>query len=222
MTKKPNLQASNKENNTKQNINSTNPVMHSKVEDGFALLIGTFLVGFALFLLQSSNTLTGGNAGLALLVHYITGINFGLLFFVFNIPFYFLGYFQLGKQMVIKTFIAVALLSLMTQIPPKYIDISTINPIFGTIVANVIFGVGFLILFRHRASLGGFNLLALFFQEKLGIAAGKVQMMLDVCVLIASFAFVDWRLLLISIMGVIILNLILTMNHRQDRYVATS
>ncbi len=197
-----------------------NQVTHSKIEDALAMITGTFMIGFALLLMQSSHTLTGGTAGLALLVHYVTDIRFGVLFFLFNLPFYYLAYKQLGMAMVIKTFIAVGLLSLMTELHPMFINIGEIQPLYGTILANVFFGVGFLILFRHRASLGGFNLFALFMQERYNIPAGKVQMAMDVTVLIASFAFVNWQLLLISILGAIILNMIIATNHRTDRYVA--
>ena len=74
-------------------------------------------------------------------------------------------------------------------------------------------------MFRHRSSLGGFNLLVLFIQERYGIRAGKVQMALDVTILLASSVFVSVTLLAISILGAIILNMILTLNHRPDRYV---
>ncbi len=207
--------------NSNHSTSNDNPTAsHSKVEDALAMIIGTFMIGFALLLMQSSHTLTGGTAGLALLVHYVTDIRFGVLFFLFNLPFYYLAYKQLGMAMVIKTFIAVGLLSLMTELHPMFINIGEVQPLYGTILANVFFGVGFLILFRHRASLGGFNLFALFMQERYHIPAGKVQMAMDVSVLIASFAFVNWQLLLISILGAVILNMIIATNHRTDRYVA--
>ncbi len=209
---------STKSNNLQNENNSL--ATHSKIEDALAMIIGTFMIGFALLLMQASHTLTGGTAGLALLVHYVTDIRFGVLFFLFNLPFYYLAYKQLGMAMVIKTFIAVGLLSLMTELHPMFITISDIQPLYGTILANILFGVGFLILFRHRSSLGGFNLFALFMQERYNIRAGKVQMAMDVSVLIASFAFVNWQLLLISIVGAVILNMIITTNHRPDRYVA--
>ncbi len=210
----------NSTNSNNSTPNNKPTASHSKIEDALAMIIGTFMIGFALLLMQSSHTLTGGTAGLALLVHYVTDIRFGVLFFLFNLPFYYLAYKQLGMAMVIKTFIAVGLLSLMTELHPMFIDIGEVQPLYGTILANVFFGVGFLILFRHRASLGGFNLFALFMQERYNIPAGKVQMAMDVSVLIASFAFVNWQLLLISILGAIILNMIITANHRPDRYVA--
>ena len=192
---------------------------HSHLEDAMAMVIGTFLISFALLLMQQAHTLTGGTAGFALLVHYATGIKFGVIFFLINIPFYYLAYKRLGMQMVIKTMIAVALLSVLTELHPHFIHLDGITPVYGTVLANLLIGIGFLILFRHRSSLGGFNLLALYLQERYGISAGKVQMGLDISVLLASTMFISVPLLAISILGAVVLNLILTINHRPDRYV---
>ena len=122
--------------------------------------------------------------------------------------------------LVIKTFIAVALLAGFTEIIPHFFHLSSVNPIYATIFANVLMGVSFLILFRHRSSLGGVNLLALYLQERFKIPAGKVQMAIDVVILLTALFFVDWQLILVSILGVIILNSIILLNHKSSRYVA--
>lgn len=184
------------------------------------MVLGTFMTAFALMLMQQANILTGGTAGLSLLVHYATGISFGLVFFIINIPFYYLAYKRLGTAMVIKTFIAVAMLSIFTELHPHFINISKLDPLYATVSANVLIGIGLLILFRHRSSLGGFGILALYVQEYYKISAGKVQLAMDTCVLLASLIYVPLPLVLTSIIGVVILNLILTMNHKTDRYIA--
>lgn len=192
---------------------------HSSVEDMLAMIIATFIISFGMMLMQQSGTLTGGTAGLSLLIHYITGIKFGVVFFTINLPFYYLAYKRLGMSMVIKTFLAVGLLSVLTEVHPLFLHLDKLSPLYAIVLANVFMGLGFLILFRHRSSLGGFNLLVLFIQERYGIRAGKVQMALDVTILLASSVFVSVTLLVISILGAIILNMILTLNHRPDRYV---
>ena len=53
---------------------------HSSVEDMLAMIIATFIISFGMMLMQQSGTLTGGTAGLSLLIHYITGIKFGVVF----------------------------------------------------------------------------------------------------------------------------------------------
>lgn len=193
---------------------------HTTFEDVVAMLIGTFILSFALNLLQFSGIMTGGTAGLSLLIHYITGLKFGTAFFLINIPFYYFAYKKMGVALVVKTFIAVALLSVFTEVMPQFIQIKALNPIYATIVANLIMGISFLILFRHRSSLGGVNLLALYLQSKFNISAGKFQMGVDLSILTASAFFVEWHLLAISILGAVLLNFIIAMNHKSSRYVA--
>ena len=67
---------------------------------------------------------------------------------------------------------------------------------------------------------GGINLLVLYLQERFKIPAGKVQMGIDVAILLASLFYVDWKLVLFSILGAVILNLIILLNHKTSRYIA--
>lgn len=46
---------------------------------------------------------------------------------------------------------------------------------------------------RHRVSPGGFNVLALYLQERFGWRVRHVQMAMDARIVLASFAVVDWR-----------------------------
>ena len=75
-----------------------------------------------------------------------------------------------------------------------------------------------LILFRHRSSLGGFNTLALLVQERYGWRAGYVQLALDATVVAASFALVSPAMVALSALGAVVVNLVLALNHRPDRY----
>ena len=197
------------------------PMSHSKVEDVVALFIGTFLLSFAINIIQQGGIMTGGTAGLALLLHYVFHVSFGTLFFCINIPFFYLAYKKMGLQLVLKTVAAIGLVSFFAELNPSFFSLENINPIYASLIANIILGVSFLILFRHKSSMGGINLLAMFMNEKYGISIGKFQMFVDICILIASAFFVDFNLLMISIMGAVVLNMIIAMNHRKDRYVAS-
>ena len=81
-------------------------------------------------------------------------------------------------------------------------------------------GAGFLILFRHRASLGGLNVLVLWLQERTSWRAGYIQLALDLTILLASTPWVDARRLALSVVGAVAMNLALAVNHRPGRYVA--
>lgn len=73
-------------------------------------------------------------------------------------------------------------------------------------------------LFRHRASLGGLNILALFLQSRFGWRAGWLQMGADVLILLLSLTIVTLPILAISVAGAVTLNLIIALNHRSGRY----
>jgi uncharacterized membrane-anchored protein YitT (DUF2179 family) len=81
-------------------------------------------------------------------------------------------------------------------------------------------GAGFLILFRHRARLGGLNVLVLWLQQRTGWRAGYVQLGFDIAILLASTPWVDAQRLALSIVGAAAMNLALAVNHRPGRYIA--
>jgi len=193
---------------------------HTALEDCIALLLGTLVVSFGASLLKQSGALTGGMAGLAFLIHYATGVKFGVVFFLLNLPFYWLAFRRMGLAFVLKTFAAITLVSVFTELHPRFIDISELNPFYAAVFANALMGLGFVVLFRHQASLGGVNILALYLQERYGIRAGRLMMAVDGIVVLASLFLVSLPLLAASIVGVLILNQLIAMNHRPNRYQA--
>lgn len=200
------------------NVITTENLSHSLLEDVLAILIGTLMVSFGVVLLRQSGALTGGTAGMAFLLHYLTHISFGTAFFLLNLPFYYLSIRRMGWKFTIKTFSAVLLVSLFSDLHPLFIHMDKLNPFYATLFGSVIMGLGFIVLFRHKASLGGVNILALYLQEKYGIRAGKLQMGVDIVIVLASLFVVSIPMLIASVLGATILNLIIAMNHRPGRY----
>lgn len=193
-------------------------IPHTLVEDIMAIVLGTLMVSFGVTLMKQAGALTGGTAGIAFLISYITHSTFGLAFFAINLPFYWLAVKRMGWAFTIKTFCAVGLVSLFSQLHPMFIHFSALDPFYATLFGNVVTGIGFIVLFRHKASLGGINILALWLQDRYGIRAGKLQMGVDTCVVLASLFVVSREMLVASIIGALILNLIIAMNHRPGRY----
>ncbi len=193
---------------------------HSLFDDAQALLTGTLFVALGLMLLRQAGLMTGGTAGIALVAHYASGWRFGAVFFALNLPFYWLAWRRMGPRFTVKTFAAVALLSLLSEQLPALIAIDHVQPLFAAIAGGLLVGAGFLILFRHRASLGGLNVLVLWLQQRTGWRAGYVQLALDVLILFASTPWVDAQRLALSIVGAAAMNVALAVNHRPGRYIA--
>ncbi len=194
------------------------PTKHTLFEDLQAIVTGTLAVAMGVLFLKEAGLLTGGTTGLAILLHYSMGFNFGLTLFLTNLPFYLLAIVQMGWAFTLKTMLSVALVSLLTELIPNWLNIEGIDPLFASIGGGLLIGIGLLIVFRHQASLGGLNVLVLFVQERYGIRAGKLQMVLDSLIVIAGLWLVTPWLLAVSVLGAIVLNFVLTTNHKPGRY----
>jgi uncharacterized membrane-anchored protein YitT (DUF2179 family) len=191
---------------------------HTLVEDVLALLLGALVISFGVDLIKQAGGLCGGFTGLAFLAHYTTGVSFGAAFFTFNLPFYWLAFRRMGLAFLIKTFSAILMVSVFTDLHPQFISIAHLNPYYAVMLANALMGLGFLVLFRHQASLGGLTVVALYMQDRHHIRAGRVMMVADGMIMLASLSLVRLPLFFASILGALILNLIIAMNHRPGRY----
>jgi uncharacterized membrane-anchored protein YitT (DUF2179 family) len=191
---------------------------HSAFEDAQAIATGALFIALGVALFASAGLLAGGTAGLAFLIHYATGWRFGVVFFVVNLPFYVLAWRAMGAAFTLKTFCAVAALSLATELMPFVLHFESLQPLYAGVMGGFLIGAGLLMLFRHKASLGGINILALYLQQHRGWRAGKVQMAIDCVIVLAAFAVVEpWRIA-VSVLGAVALNLVVAVNHRPGRY----
>ncbi len=191
---------------------------HTPIEDAFGLLSGTFLASLGLYLLHTTGAVTGGTAGLSLLLSYATGWSFGLIYFVINLPFLVLAVRRKGWQFTLRTLVSIAAVSAFAYLHPLMLPGLRIDPVYACLVGNLLAGVGMLILFRHRSSLGGFNTVALIAQERLGWSAGYVQLSFDATVILLSLTIVAWPTVLLSTAGAAVLSVVLALNHRPGRY----
>ena len=77
---------------------------------------------------------------------------------------------------------------------------------------------GLLALLRHRASVGGVNILAQWLQEARGFSAGQVQMSVDLVVVLAALWVLPPVQVAQSVVGAIAIGAILALNHKPGRY----
>ena len=191
------------------------------LDDAQGLAFGALMAGFGIVILTHLGLVTGQTAGLAVLISYVTGWSFGPVFFAINLPFYVLGYLRMGWRFTLKTFIAVGLLSALSLWLPSQDSFATLNPWLGAVLFGFLSGSALLALFRHGASLGGIGIVALMLQDRLGWRAGWVQLGFDAVLFTLAFLVIEPDLVLISFLGALVVNLVVAINHRRDRYLAT-
>lgn len=197
-------------------------VRHPLWEDALALLLGTAMVALGIAFYSHAGLLTGGTVGLAFLLKYFAGWPFGLVFFTLNLPFYLLAIWRMGWGFTLRTVVAVGLVSLLAELTPHWIRFAELNTYYATLFGGFAMGVGLLMLFRHRASLGGVNILALYLQDRIGLRAGTFQMCIDALIVLAAVFVVPPEKIVLSVLGAVALNLVLAINHRADRYMGVS
>ncbi|MGQ7261109.1 YitT family protein [Vreelandella sp. V005] len=199
---------------------------HRPYEDVMAMLLGTFFVALGVTFYTHAVLLTGSTAGLALLLSYmtssLTGWGFGVYFFAINLPFYYLAVKRMGWSFTLRTFAAIGLVSLFSELTQGWVQFASVPSIYAALMGGALMGIGMLMLFRHRTSLGGINILALYLQDKHGFRAGYVQLAIDGVILLIALTQLPLDRVGYSVLGALTLNLIIALNHKPGRYIGVS
>ena len=204
--------------NPEISLGKPNFVSHSAFDDVYGLGLGVIFIALGLNLLKLSGFITGGIAGMALLVSYWLPLSIGLLFMLVNIPFLIFAYFSMGKVFALKTVVVNIVLGISTHFLPHFMHIDYLHPVFAALFGGTIIGLGILCLARHNASVGGTGALTLWIQKKYQINAGKSQMVLDALIFVLALTCLDASIVALSAVSAIAMNAMLIIWHKPGRY----
>jgi uncharacterized membrane-anchored protein YitT (DUF2179 family) len=193
-------------------------IPHSRVEDVYALVVGCILLTLGLSLLNAAGLVTGGVAGIALLVSYVVPLPVGLLFTLINIPFFGFAWRAMGVEFMAKTFAVNIGIALLSQAMRASLSVHVVEPAFAALVGGTVIGMGILALARHGAGVGGTGVITLWLYKRHGINAGLAQIAIDCVILAASFAVLDASRIGWSALSVAAVSGILIAWHRPGRY----
>jgi len=191
---------------------------HSVAEDVQGMVLASLVAALGMSLFAQGGVMIGGMAGVSLLLHYALGWNFGLVFVLSNLPFYWIAVRRMGWEFTLKTFLAVGACGLLTDLLPRWAGYAYMDTLYSALVGGALCGLGILFFIRHRASLGGVGILAVYLQRERGWSAGKVQLAFDAVLMCAAFLVLAPSKVLYSALGSLVLSLVLMFNHRPNRY----
>ena len=198
--------------------NLQNNARHKWYEDVLAVVFGVLFIGMGVVIYSQARLLMGGVSGISLILSYVTHYDFGVFFFLLNIPFYVLAILRIGWRFTVKTVIAVGLVSVFPYFVTDWIVIKDLNPVFAAIFGGALVGMGMLALFRHGSGIGGVSILAHFLQERGIVSAGIFLLCVDGLILFVSAFLLPLENLIYSVIGSVFLNLFIAMNHKPGRY----
>ena len=156
----------------------------------FMIAIGAILmaIGLELFLVPN-RILDGGVVGVSIIISHLTGVRLGIFIFILNIPFFFLGYKQIGKTFALSTLYGITILSICTSFLHN-IDPITPDLLLATVFGGIVLGTGVGLVIRYGGSLDGSEILAILFNKATPFSVGEIIMIINLVIFsIAGFVF---------------------------------
>jgi len=164
------------------------------------LLIGATLAALAieLFLIPNS-IIDGGIIGISLLVNHLTNINFGILVFIFNIPFLYSGYKHIGKTFALSSLFSIVALAIVES-QLHHLNPFTSEPLLATVFGGLLLGTGVGLVIRHGGALDGTEILGILLTKKLPFSIGEFVMFFNVFVFGWAGFVLGWEQAMYSIL----------------------
>jgi len=142
------------------------------------ILVGSGMAVFAMKGFMIPNQfMDGGVTGISILLHEISHINISIFILVFNLPFIYLGYKNIGKTFAVQTSLAVILLTLgllFVNIQPVTTD-KLLIAIFG----GILIGTGVGLVIRSGGVLDGAEVIAVFTRRRIGFSNSEIIMLFN-------------------------------------------
>lgn len=173
----------------------------SVIKRALFIFIGAVLmaIGIEIFLIPNL-IMDGGIVGISIILAHVTGVKLGIYIFLLNIPFFFVGYKQIGKTFALSTLFAITILSLATAYfhpVPAFTDDVLLATVFGGIALGT--GVGLVI--RYGGSLDGTEILAILVNKKIPFSVGEVIMFFNIFIFGTGGFVFGWDRAMYSILA---------------------
>lgn len=175
--------------------------LKEKIKRFSFITLGAILMAVALELfLVPNKLLDGGIVGISIMASHLLKIPLGLFIFLLNIPFFYLGYKQIGKTFALSTLYAITILSIGTALlhpVPPFADEKFLVTIFG----GVILGLGVGLVIRYGGSLDGTEILAILISNKSPFSVGEIVMVINFFIYVAAGFIFTWESAMYSVIA---------------------
>lgn len=147
-------------------------------------------IGLEIFLIPN-NIIDGGVVGISIMASHVTKLPLGLFTFILNIPFFIIGYKQIGRTFTISTLFSVILLS---------VGVSILHPIPGlthdvllaSVFGGIILGIGVGLIIRNGGSLDGTEIVAIILDKRMSFSIGEIVMFFNLFILSSAGFVFGW------------------------------
>lgn len=156
------------------------------------LFIGSIITaaGLEIFLIPN-NIIDGGVVGISIMLSAVTGIPFGILLIVINLPFLYLGYKHIGKIFAIATTFSVICLSFWSSMFLPILPVTN-DYFLAAVFGGIITGTGVGIIIRNGGSLDGTEIVAILADKRTIFSVGEIVMFINLFILSSASLVFGW------------------------------
>jgi uncharacterized membrane-anchored protein YitT (DUF2179 family) len=160
--------------------------IYAKISKVLFIMVGATLysVGLEIFLIPN-HLIDGGVVGISIMANHFTSVPLGLLTFILNIPFFIIGYKQIGKTFAISTAFSVICYSIGVSIL-KPIPGITHDILLASVFGGIIVGLGIGIIIRNGGSTDGTEVVAIILDKRINFSLGEIIMFFNFFILVSA------------------------------------
>ncbi|MBE6185359.1 YitT family protein [Bacillus ginsengihumi] len=161
--------------------------------------IGAIIMGVSLELfLVPNQILDGGITGISIILSHLTGFKLGVFIFILNLPFFYIGYKQIGKTFAITTLYGITIMSITTVLLTP-VHVFTDDLLLCTVFGGIILGVGVGIVIRFGGCLDGTEALAILLNKKLPFSVGEIILFVNLFIFTCAGFVFTWKFAMYSV-----------------------
>ncbi|MBQ1289335.1 MAG: YitT family protein [Erysipelotrichaceae bacterium] len=177
--------------------------MKDNLKTLLALLAGNLLLAFSVsaFVLPY-DILSGGVAGIAVLVKPFTTISEQTIIIALVVSLFLVGWVFLGKKFAITTIMSSVLYPAYLLLLQNHMKPVEVDPLLASVFGGLIAGAGIGLVMKVGSSTGGMDIPPLIMQKYLGFDLGKSVMAIDALTVILGLWIYDLQHVLIGLIYV--------------------
>lgn len=150
------------------------------------ILTGTFIMAFGInaFIIPHK-LLSGGIAGLSIILQYLTNIPAGIFVLLLNIPIFLIGMKKVDRNFAFISLVGMLSLSFFLVITKYMSSLVNIDDILASCVYGGLFsGAGAGIIFRNRASTGGTDIISVVLKKYFEISISSLLFSMNIVIVL--------------------------------------
>ena len=144
--------------------------------------IGAVIAAFSIEeFLAPNNIMDGGIVGISMVADVYLPVPLSILTLIFNIPFLYIGFRQMGILFLARTTVGMAVFSGALQTFSVW-HMATSEPLLATVFGGVVLGIGVGLVIRYGGCLDGTETMAIVISKKSSLSVGQIILIFNLLI----------------------------------------